>query len=221
VIRKIATLGGLLLAAACSGNGADSDESPDGAAIDRLPYARDVVSFAPGDFAGFGADRLPDVVLGPPGGEGQGSGSLDVLSLGVGGEIVLGFGERIIEDGPGPDFVVFENPFYPEGDPARVFAEPAAVAVSDDGDAFLEYDCDAAGDGNGHFTGCAGVTPTEPYDPFRVDPIDPELTGGDSFDLAELGLTEARFVRLVDRAEEGTGTTAGFDLDSVGLIHFR
>lgn len=221
MITKIAALGGLLLAAACSGNGADSDDSPDGAAIARLPYARDVVSFAPGEFAGFGADRFPEIVLGPPGGEGQGAGSLDVLSLGVGGEIVLGFGERLIEDGPGPDFVVFENSFYPEGDKTKVFAEPAAVAVSEDGDRFVEYDCDAAGDGNGNFAGCAGVTPTEPYDPFRVDPIDPELTGGDAFDLADLGLSQARFVRLVDRSKEGAGTTAGFDLDAVGVIDSR
>lgn len=220
MISRLAALGGLLLAAACSSSGSNG-ESPGEDPAARLPYARDVVAFSPGDFAGFGADRFPEIVLGPPGGEGQGSGSLDVLSLGVGGEIVLGFGERIIEDGPGPDFVVFENPFYPEGDPAKVFAEPAAVGVSDDGNRFVDYDCDDAGDGNGHFAGCAGVTPTEPYDPFRVDPLDPELTGGDTFDLAELGLTEARFVRLVDRAKDGTGTTAGFDLDAIGLIHYR
>ena len=217
---KIATLGGLLLVAACSSNGSNggsADEDPTA----RLPYARGVVSFAPGDFSGFGAERFPEVVLGPPGGEGRGAGSLDVLSLGVGGEIVLDFGERTIEDGPGPDFVVFENPFYPEGDRTKVFAEPASVAVSIDGDEFLEYACDAEGDGNGRFAGCAGITPTEPFDPLRVDPLDPELTGGDVFDLSELGLGEARFVRLVDRARDGTGNNAGFDLDAVGLIHFR
>jgi hypothetical protein len=220
VIAKIATLGGLLLAAACSSSSSDGD--PEGEAPSaRLPYARSVVSFTPGAFAGFGADRFPEIVLGPPGGEGRGAGSLDVLSLGVGGEIVLDFGDRTIEDGPGPDFVVFENPFYPEGDRTQVFAEPAAVAVSADGDSFVEYDCDAEGDGDGRFEGCAGVTPTERYDPFEVAPIDPELTGGDVFDLAALGLPEARFVRLVDRARDGSGNNAGFDLDAVGLIHFR
>jgi len=215
---RVGALGGLLLVAACSGSDGEPEAPP---ALDGLPYAREVVSFTPGEFAGFGADRFPEIVLGPPGGEGRTSGSLDVLSLGVGGEIVLGFGERVIEDGPGPDFVVFENPFYPEGDPAQVFAEPAAVAVSTGGDDFLEYACDAEGDGRGRFAGCAGVTPTEAFDPSEVDPVDPELTGGDAFDLAELGVSEARFVRLSDRSSEGSGNNAGFDLDAVGLVHFR
>jgi len=53
-------------------------------------------------------------VLGPPRGK-PGAGSLHVLSLGVGGEIVLGFGGSIV-DGDGPDFVVFENAFFIDGD---------------------------------------------------------------------------------------------------------
>src|SRR5882724_8752844 len=76
------------------------------------PFADAVVSFAPGAHAGFGADNLPAVVLGPPVGGGDLQGSLDVVSLGDGGSITLGFRENSICDGPGADFTVFENAFH-------------------------------------------------------------------------------------------------------------
>ena len=80
-----------------------------------LPYATEVVDVVFGDNAGFGQEEFPEIVFGPPDGRGNSSGSLDVLSLGAGGEIVLGFGDRAIVDGPGPDFIVFENSFWPNG----------------------------------------------------------------------------------------------------------
>src|SRR5438309_1685943 len=55
------------------------------------PFADRVVSFNPGAHAGFGQDGLPGVVLGPPRGGGDGMGSLDVLSLGREGTLVLEF----------------------------------------------------------------------------------------------------------------------------------
>ena len=70
--------------------------------------ATEVVDFQPGH-NGFGDSRLPDIVLGPPMGGGEYSGGIDVLSLGVGGEITLGFGPRECIDGPGVDFIVFES----------------------------------------------------------------------------------------------------------------
>ena len=74
-------------------------------------YAQELVSFEPGEGAGYGQDKLPNVVLGPPQIGEPISGSTDVLSLGVGGEIVLAFVDVNIVDGPGVDFVVWENPF--------------------------------------------------------------------------------------------------------------
>jgi hypothetical protein len=183
-------------------------------------YASQVESFEPGTGAGYNQDKLPDVVLGPPQGEGTTQGSLDVLSLGNGGQIVLGFGPRGIVDGPGADFVVFENPFWPEGDPTRVFAELGEVAVSEDGETWHSFECDAAGDGEGHFPGCAGVTPTLAYDAEQLVPLDPEKSGGDAFDLAELGIERARFVRIRDlETFPPGGTSSGFDLDAIGVIH--
>lgn len=206
----------LTLLAGCSGAAASDDPSGDGPALAHLPYARSVERFEPGEGAGFGAKSFPEVVLGPPQGGGRGEGSLDVLSLGLGGEIVLAFGSRAIVDGPGPDFVVFENPFYPNGDPSQVYAEPGEVAVSEDGTTFVAFPCEASA---AALDGCAGKTPTETYDPLVVDPIDPQLTGGDAFDLEDVGLTHVLFVRIRDRSGTGAGDTAGFDLDSVGAIH--
>ena len=49
--------------------------------------------------------------------------------------------------------------------------------------------------------------------------LDPAVTGGDAFDLAELGLAEARFVRVRDVSETGAPPTAGFDLDAIGVVN--
>jgi hypothetical protein len=218
----------LLLSVACGDRTRDAGKN-DAAAADAgpvdagdpstLPYAREVVSFEPGEHAGFGQDSLPDVVLGPPRGGGRERGSLDVLSLGKGGEIVLGFGERAIEDGSGADFIVFENAFWPGGDASAVFAEPGEVSVSEDGKTWKTFACDAKGDGKGHFAGCAGWSPTLEYDAFELVPLDAKHAGGDAFDLADVGVKRAHYVRIHDLAEEAEGNSAGFDLDAVGIIH--
>ncbi len=66
-----------------------------------------VESFTPGPGAGFGQERFPEIVHGPPHGGGDHGGSTDVLSLGEGGVIVVGFGGNSIVDGEGADFIVF------------------------------------------------------------------------------------------------------------------
>ena len=43
---------------------------------------------------------------------------------------------------------------------------------------------------------------------------------GDAFDLAEVGLAEARWVRIRDLGTGGEAPSAGFDLDAVGAVHF-
>lgn len=180
-----------------------------GACVQDLPDAPDafadvVVAFEPGPGAGFG---LPADVLGPPVGGGERAGSLDVLSLGDGGEIVLGFDAAII-DGPGPDLLVFENPF-----PGWI--ETGEVAVSLDGESWVAWDCDVQ-----TLQGCAGVNPVLAHPDNELDPTDPAQAGGDAFDLADLSLDAVWFLRIRD-----TGTnpdeapTAGFDLDAVAAIH--
>ena len=174
-----------------------------------LPFATAVESTELGEGAGFGEE---DVVLGPPRARSEHQGSMDVLSLGHGGEIVLSFAPRVIVDGEGDDLIVFENAFLAQN--GEVFAEPGSVALSEDGTTWHAFDCDPD---NGE--GCAGQSPSKAFDP--TQPLSIERCGGDGFDLAELGLTEARFVKITDRGSDRTAPSAGFDLDAVGLIHHR
>lgn len=212
---------GALLLGACGSSGADTptpsstpSATPTGTlALDGPPFAVRVVSFEPGEGAGFGQDQLPDVVLGPPGGGSQFQGSLDVLSLGVGGTIVLELGQRAV-DGEGVDLMVFENAFQVGSEPEQVWAEPGEVSVSEDGDSWATFPCDASG---APWEGCAGKTPTLASPDSGADPTDPSESGGDGFDLADVGLSTARFVRIVDRATSGGAPSAGFDLDAVAV----
>jgi hypothetical protein len=224
--RRVVALLSLVVLVGCgsedSSPAAPGGEAPGSGTEGEAVYASSVDSFELGANAGYNEDRLPDVVLGPPRGGGAFKGSLDVLSLGSGGQIVLGFGDRVIVDGPGADFVVFENAFWPEGDPRQVFAELGEVSVSEDGVAWQTFDCDTGGDGDGNFPGCAGVTPTLEYDAEALVPLDPEQSGGDAFDLAEVGVARARFVRIVDlETLAPAGNASGFDLDAVGAIHTK
>jgi len=185
------------------------------------------VSYGPG--AGDGQGELPGVIQGGPAGGGSGAGSTDdVLSLGVGGEIVVSFGDHDIVDGPGADFIVFENPFLVS--PFNPFAEPARVAVSADlqPSSFVELPCDlsvTAGDPTTQswpYPGCAGVHPVLAGPTACVSAADPALAGGDAFDLADIGLKQARYLRITDAGLSKLGNTSkGFDLDAVVLIHHK
>jgi hypothetical protein len=197
------------------GDGSDGDGSggdgSDGVDPGPDPFADLVVSFEPGEGAGFGADLFPDVVLGAPTGAGD-AGSLDVLSLGRTGEIVLSFDDIGIVDGDGPDLLVFENPF-------TGWPETGHVAVSEDGETWHEWDCDPL-DEEGGFPGCAGVGLVWTHPDNDIDPTDPETAGGDAFDLAELGLERALFVRIRDSgANTYDGTSGGFDLDALAVVN--
>ncbi|HEY3665920.1 MAG TPA: hypothetical protein VGL19_07975, partial [Polyangiaceae bacterium] len=59
-------------------------------------FATSVVSFTAGPGPTFGQSALPGVVLGPPKGGGLNMGSLDVVTLGNGGSITLGFAPSVI-----------------------------------------------------------------------------------------------------------------------------
>ena len=182
----------------------DVDPGPD-------PFADAVVSFVPGPGAGFGADLFPDVVLGPPTGAGN-AGSLDVLSFGDGGEIVLAFDDIGLVDGDGPDLLVFENPFVG-------WYETAVVAVSQDGETWHEWPCDAVDEEN-LYPGCAGVGLVWTHPDNGIDPTDPETAGGDAFDLAELGIERAQYVRIRDSGfNTYDGTAGGFDLDAIAVVN--
>ncbi len=171
--------------------------------------------------------RVPERALGQAAGT-----STDVVSLGRGGSVTLGF-DPPIRDGDGHDFAVFENGF------ADTFLELAFVEVSSDGQTFVRFDS-------------AAHTP-DPVSAFgSLDPAAVHgLAGahrqgfGTPFDLAwlrfhpavragQLNLDAVSHVRVVDVVGDGTARdafgrtvhdpypttgSAGFDLDAIGVIH--
>jgi hypothetical protein len=186
----------------------DSDTDTDSGPL-ADPFADAVVDYGLGEFSGFGEDRLPDIVLGSPEGAGN-MGSLDVLSLGEGGWIVLRFDDMTMIDGPGPDLLVFENAF-------TGWVETGRVAASADGETWHEWPCAAEEEGA---TGCAGINKVWATSTNGIDPTDPEAAGGDAFDLADLDLEEARYVRITDTGTNPyVGNAGGFDLDAVAVIN--
>jgi hypothetical protein len=188
------------------------------------PFADAVHAYTPGTNGGFGADLLPDIVLGAPRGAGLVMGSFDVVALGIGGSIVMRFDLPVICDGPGADFTVFENAFHSGSPAGPLFTEYGYVAVSQDGEEFFEVPYDAtSGDG------LAGRTAVLSHPDNDITPLDPAVSGGDAFDLADVGLDWAAYVRIVDVADAIPDTgdlpqfriapNAGFDFDAIAALH--
>lgn len=200
--------------------------APDGGVLRADRFATKVVSVTYGDCAGFGQSSMPDVVLGPPAGAGALAGSLDVVTLGTKGEIVLSVEPNEIVDGPGADFIVFENAFFAAGDPERPSAELGEVSVSDDGATWTTFPCSP---GPGPVYGsCAGWRPVYSAPGNGISPVDPAVSGGEAFDLADVGLPRARFVRVRDLATvtcpsdpASRPTNAGFDLDAIAIVNAK
>lgn len=177
------------------------------------PWADAVVSVEYGPGAGFGQDYFPDNVLGSPSPDATPTAPAadpsEVLTLGSGGVIVLAFEDGGIEDGPGVDVIVYENAFAVGGG-ETIYRETALVAFSEDGTTWVTVPYDTT-----TFAGLAGVTPTNSAS-WSSDPL---ASGGDGFDLADVGLEHASYIRLTD--SEGLVRDSGpsFDLDAVAVLH--
>jgi hypothetical protein len=204
------------------------------------PFADRVVGHMAGTGGGAGEASLPGIVLGGPRGAGAFQGSTHTFSLGLGGTITLAFDDNVVVDGSGPDLIVFENAFLPTGAETQApFAEPALVEVSGDGVDWHAFPC--AIDTAPHHPGCAGVYPVfanvdDPMAPSAFDltttpiadlvgvPVDefvpPAGAGGDAFDLADVGLAAARYVRITasPTLRPGLQGLSGFDLDALGAV---
>lgn len=166
----------------------------------------------------------------------------DVITLGDGGSIVLGF-EHGIGDEEGADFAVYENGFwYLTG----LFAEFAFVEVSTNGEDFARFDAISLVDDL--VPAFAALDPTNYYNLAGDQPgYDPGGSLGTGFDLAELAshelvssglldLSDIQYVRVIDVIGNGSTTDStgaqifdpyptaflagGFDLNAVGVIHF-
>jgi hypothetical protein len=159
-----------------------------------------------------------------------------VVSLGDGGEAIIRFNGSIF-DGPGPDFVVYENSFSDD------FLELAFVEVSSDGSNFFRFPSHSLSDTIQQIGGFGTTDPTMVHN----------LAGkyrwgyGTPFDLAELsnipGLDIQRIshIRIIDvvgsldsaylsRDSQGRPIndpyptpfpSGGFDLDGVAAIHIN
>ncbi|MFG0319682.1 MAG: hypothetical protein ACF8XB_20585 [Planctomycetota bacterium JB042] len=172
-------------------------------------FATTVVQFTPGP--GANASFPSSNVIGGPQGNGLGAGGLDVCVLGDGGSITLGF-NVVIQDGPGADFMAYENGFVVGGG-SSVFSEICHVEVSSDGVNFARFPSAyhaPTGTQMGSFAGLLGGMPVlANVNTNTIPPEDPVRAGGEAFDLAELAgdplvvagtvdLNAIQRVRLVD-----------------------
>lgn len=187
--------------------------------IGASPFIEQVVSYTIGASGGANQDKLPGIVMGPPQGGGKNTGGVDTFSLGEKGSIILAFNDCWISDGPGTDFIVFENAFT-IGNTTIPFSEPGVVGLSMDGVIFTDFPCDLKQSPD--YPGCAGTHPVLSNPNNTIDPLDPATAGGDPFDLSTIGVKTARFVRIKDQGLsplKGANGTNGFDLDAIAIVH--
>lgn len=185
----------------------------------------DFLDISYGVNAGYGQHLFPAIAYGPPR-----TGGTHVVSLGGGGVIDIELHGYVVTNGQGPDFTVFENavvsPLYGN------FFERARVSISRDGESFFSFPCEAF-DPEEIYEGCAGVAPVDA----SANPLNPLVSGGDVFDLSEVGLDEASFIRIEDLDTchpgdptylDGNGNLLcgisgqqGFDLDAIAIVNGR
>lgn len=226
----------------------DMGESSDaGTSFDVIPadpgFPAPIWVEAPGN-TGEGTGTADNAINGVRG-AGAIMGGSDVFSLGfVDGEdnyIVLSWDGAAVQNGPGADFVVFENGFASGSD--YVFMDLAVVYVSNDAENWVAFDYDYIADVETVYvadpdmwSGFAGRSPVlYNVESNPVDPFDHELAGGDQFDLDDLpddggdaqaikesGCKYIKIVTAPSLTNPDTGETFvrdsisnGFDLDGV------
>ena len=124
-----------------------------------------------------------------------------------------------------------------------MFSEAGKVSVSQDGAVWSAFPCAQTTGDHPFYPGCAGVYPVlangetdarHPSVPTLSPPIEsfigqlkpnvvtPEGSGGDSFDLADVGLAWARYVKI-EAADHvigpGDPPIGGFDLDAIAAVN--
>jgi hypothetical protein len=207
----------------------------------QTPFATQVISVQTNGGAGGGIFQ-PTNALGAPGG------AVDVHSLGIAGQLTVGFAAPIT-NGPGSDLLVGENPFRLAGSWWQTFAEVMFVEVSSDGVQFARFPARYLGDpvqpgpfgtvGVGNYANLAGQHPVLADMP-NVDPLDVVDAGGDAFDLQDLAahplvtsgavnlgaITQVRLVDVVSGSSLDANAQPIFDagsgsadVDAVTALH--
>ena len=185
-----------------------------------------VYSFIPGTGQSNGQDSayFPANIFGTPGEHGDSiapvSAQEDLLSLGLNGEITVGFKNFSVIDGDGNDFFIFENVMF-NLLAKKYFVEPAKVAVSENGNDWYEFPFDSL-----TLEGCAGTHPT--YADIHGDGFTDR--GGDGFDIASSGFNAINYIKITDISSIIKNNKqhpfydpiiSGFDLDAVVAVHFK
>ena len=136
-----------------------------------------------------------------------------------GAELLLDLGGVVLHDGPGPDFAVYENPMLTINGRSFRAIDPAHVEVSADGVTYvpLQGAPDPAAlpsgfptDARAYGRNTIGRDPVFANGANGMAPGSAEA-GGDLLDLAGCGLTEVRFVRIIDYP----GDNRGADIDAL------
>jgi len=194
------------------------------------PFAAEVVSYTPGTNATAGYTD-PSVALGSPGratGTGPFDGSLtpfnapyqgsDVVSIGAGGQLTVRFDHPVADDAANPygiDLLVFGNAFlgidFNTGlADGSVFAEPARIAVSQDGVSWFNVPILA----DALFPSLAYQDVTDPFGSDGSVPTSYTRPMNPALGLADFaGKTTAELAALY----AGSGGGAGIDLSPLGL----
>jgi hypothetical protein len=191
---------------------------------------------------GFMDIAQPSLGYASSGSDNMGIGPADnfVVSLGDSGVAVLKF-DYVIENGPGPDFEVFENGFADPSNPEQAFLELAFVEVSSDGTNYVRFPASSYTQVDTQIA-VAGMY----MDARKLNNLAGKYVGnyGTPFDLQELAgtpglnINNITHVRLVDvvgsignHASHDTAghnindpyptsiPTGGFDLDAVAVLH--
>ncbi len=160
---------------------------------DPAPATAGTVVDAPGN-TGSGFQDASRAANGVRGG-GQNAGGMDVFSLGyqegVDNYLVLSWGGATVHNGPGADFVVFENGFEVGAGSGSFFLDQIVVMLSRDGVTFVPFPHDYVAEDETKYQskpeawqGFGGRYPVKyNVDSNPVDPFDHEAAGGDPFDL--------------------------------------
>ncbi len=200
-----------------------------------FPFASEVVAYTAGSGAVAGFNN-PLVALGPPErftGEGLIPGAVtpfqpafrpdEVVSLGVGGELILAFDREVVDDPRHPfgvDILVFGNAFFTDGAfglgvVAGLASEGGTIAVSADG---LDWRTVVGRDADGLFP-TLGYLDVGPFSPVAgavesdfTRPVDPSITLH-----ALIGLSHEEVVERY----AGSGGGAGIDIGALGLSSAR
>lgn len=199
------------------------------------PFATSVVSYAAGTGAVAGFTN-PTVALGAPErftGEGIAPGCVtpfqpafrpnEIVSLGVGGSLVVAFDHEVRDDARNPfgvDLLVFSNAFFSEmkagaGVAAGLVSEGGTISISADGTNWTVVPNLAAESlfptlGYLDATPYAGAPGLVPSDFLR--PVDPSITMGDLVGLP--------YEELVARYD-GSGGGTGIDIGALGFASIR